>query len=125
MNHVVKIIIVAASLLASTAFAQDIPNFDSMNHEQRREAMQKMTPEQRESFHNARKEQWQGMSKEEKLKAVEERRAGYIKEREAEWKSLSDDEKIERAEKMMEKKARYSGHKNDKAPAAADEGAKP
>lgn len=105
MQLLLKTLIIS-TMLAGSVMAAELPDFDAMSHEQRREAMKSMTPEQREAFHKARKAKWEAMSKDEKLKLIEEKRAKFKTEREAEWNSMSDDEKIKHAEKRMQQKGK-------------------
>ncbi len=110
MNSLLKTLLIT-SMLASPALAE-MPDFDNMSQEQRRAAMEQMSPEQKAKFHEARKAEWESMSDAEKLEKIEKRRAKYKQERDAEWNKMTDAEKIAHAEKKM--KGMKKGHKDGK-----------
>ena len=116
MNTLLKTLLIS-TFLASPALAE-MPDFENMSHEQRRAAMEQMSPEQKAKFHEARKAEWEGMSDADKLAKIEERRSKYKQERDAEWSKMSDAEKIAHAEKRMQgmKKGPHGGkgHKGPK-----------
>ena len=95
---------IAAFTLSAGAALAEMPNLKDMSPEERRAAIENMTPEQREKFKAARQEKWQGMSQDEKLKVIEERREEMLQKREEKWNSMSADEKIKKAEEMMQKR---------------------
>lgn len=96
--------------------AADLPDFDKMTYEERREAMEKMSPEEREAFHKARKEQWDAMSDSEKLQLIEQKRTEMRAARDARWSAMSDAEKIKYAEEKMEKYRHYGEKKEGCCP---------
>jgi len=77
-----------------------------------REKYKSMTDEDRQKFHQERKEKWGTMSKEDKLKTIETRRAEKKEKTEEKWRSMSDDEKIGFVEKRMQKRSEHKGGKH-------------
>jgi hypothetical protein len=116
MNTLVKTLLIS-TFLASPALAE-MPDFENMSKQERRAAMEQMSPEQKAKFHEARKAEWESLSDAEKLKKIEERRSTYKEKRDEEWNKMSDAEKIAHAEKKMDgmKKGPHSdkGHKGKK-----------
>lgn len=91
-------------ILAATAFALIFaganPAMAFGGDDGRHGEFKKMSKEERD----AKKAEWQGLSKEEKVKLIEEKRERKLKRMDEKWSKMSDDEKIRFVEERHEKR---------------------
>ena len=69
-----------------------------------------MTPEQKQSYREQKKAEFEKLSKPEKLKLIEAKRQERLKRMDEKWKSMSDDDKIKMVEERMD---RHGGGQHD------------
>lgn len=107
MKILAALLLGSSLLLTPAAWAQDR---DGAIHETRREAMRDkfrdMPPEEREQFMQERREKWQALSDEEKVKLINEKHDRKMHEMKERWGNMSDQEKINMVEKRMERKGK-------------------